>query len=375
MLRVMKNIIKILVRRRSFIFVTFVLPVILIFSFSSIGNTMSSFKVDVYNQDSGEFGEIIEEKIRSIDGIEVKEVKSEDEYMNNLIFEECSVVVIIDENFTKSIIDGEENLIKVKSVSENEVKPIITSFINNEVSSLAMLCNNIDMEENGVEQVVNKFNDLKPEYTMISKSNNKPNLLNSLGMVAYIIFVSASMSCGFSLEDERLGTKDRVLLSKVTERKYYCAQLLLYFLLSSVPAVEYFIICKAFNYNIGFSSEYILLIVMLLLVLLAVSFALFISSIVKSKTFFSLVMTAFTVPVFMLSGAYWPFEIMSHKMQSIGNVLPIRWIYVIIEKLQSGGSVISVLSLIATLVMLVVVLLLLSIFCTSNKIVLVKDSK
>lgn len=375
MFSIMKNILRILFQRKNFIFVTFVLPLILVFSFSSLGNNVNSFNIDVYNKDVGKFGKLIEEKLESIDGVKVKKVKSEEEYMSNLVFSECSVVVIIDENFTEDLLNGKENLIKVKSLNENEAKPIISAFLENESSSLAMICNNIDVKEIGIENVIETYNDSKPEYNIISKEDKSLNLLNSLGLVSYIIFVSASMSCGFILEDERLGTKDRVLLSKITELKYYCAQLILYFLLSSVPAIEYFIVCKVLNYNIGFSSEYILLLLLLLLVLLSISFALFISSIIKSKMLFSLIMSAFTVPVFMISGAYWPFEMMNSTLQKIGNALPIRWIYIVIEKLQGGATLLSVEPLIGSLVMLIIVFILLSVFFARNKIVLVNEPK
>ena len=375
MFSIMKNILRILFQRKNFIFVTFVLPLILVFSFSSLGNNVNSFNIDVYNKDVGKFGKLIEEKLESIDGVKVKKVKSEEEYMSNLVFSECSVVVIIDENFTEDLLNGKENLIKVKSLNENEAKPIISAFLENEASSLAMICNNIDVKEIGIENVIETYNDSKPEYNIISKEDKSLNLLNSLGLVSYIIFVSASMSCGFILEDERLGTKDRVLLSKITELKYYCAQLILYFLLSSVPAIEYFIVCKVLNYNIGFSNEYILLLLLLLLVLLSISFALFISSIIKSKMLFSLIMSAFTVPVFMISGAYWPFEMMNSTLQKIGNALPIRWIYIVIEKLQGGATLLSVAPLIGSLVMLIIVFILLSVFFARNKIVLVNEPK
>lgn len=375
MFSIMKNILRILFQRKNFIFVTFVLPLILVFSFSSLGNNVNSFNIDVYNKDVGKFGKLIEEKLESIDGVKVKKVKSEEEYMSNLVFSECSVVVIIDENFTEDLLNGKENLIKVKSLNENEAKPVISEFLENEASSLAMICNNIDVKEIGIENVIETYNDSKPEYNIISKEDKSLNLLNSLGLVSYIIFVSASMSCGFILEDERLGTKDRVLLSKITELKYYCAQLILYFLLSSVPAIEYFIVCKVLNYNIGFSNEYILLLLLLLLVLLSISFALFISSIIKSKMLFSLIMSAFTVPVFMISGAYWPFEMMNSTLQKIGNALPIRWIYIVIEKLQGGATLLSVAPLIGSLVMLIIVFILLSVFFARNKIVLVNEPK
>ena len=154
MFSIMKNILRILFQRKNFIFVTFVLPLILVFSFSSLGNNVNSFNIDVYNKDAGKFGKVIEEKLESIDGVKVKKVKSEEEYMSNLVFSECSVVVIIDENFTEDLLNGKENLIKVKSLNENEAKPVISAFLENEASSLAMICNNIDVKEIGIENVI-----------------------------------------------------------------------------------------------------------------------------------------------------------------------------------------------------------------------------
>ena len=86
-------------------------------------------------------------------------------------------------------------------------------------------------------------------------------------------------------------------------------------------------------------------------------------------------MTTFTIPVFMLSGSYWPFEMMSKGMQRVGNVLPIRWFYIILEKLSANEGIISILPLLGCIILLTLVLFLLSVFCTKNKIVLVKEAK
>ena len=124
-----------------------------------------------------------------------------------------------------------------------------------------MLCNNVDVEKKGIDNVFDTYKSSKPEYNIISEDAKSNNLYNSIGIVLYIIFVSASMSCGFILEDERLNTKERILLSKVSEKQYYGAQLILYFFTSSIPVIEYFIICKVVNFNLGFNSEFILLLV------------------------------------------------------------------------------------------------------------------
>ena len=375
MFRIIKNTLKILLKRKSFLFVTFVLPAILIFFFSSAGEVMSSINIGIYNKDKGDFGKAIEERLEKMNGANISFVDSEEEYIGNLIFEECSVVVIIDENFTEDIINGKENIIKVKSINAGEAAPIVTAYLEGEVSSLAMICNNVDVEKEGIEKVLDTFSSSKPEYNNISEVNTSKNPYNALGMVLYIIFITAAMSCGFILEDERQNTKERILLSKVSERQYYGAQLVVYFLTCCIPAIEYYIICKLGKFDFGFKNDFIVLLLLFILVLMAISLGLFLSSIIKNKMIFSLVMTTFTIPVFMLSGSYWPFEMMSKGMQRVGNVLPIRWFYIILEKLSANEGIISILPLLGCIILLTLVLFLLSVFCTKNKIVLVKEAK
>lgn len=375
MFRIIKNTFKILLKRKSFLFVTFVLPAILIFFFSSFGESMSSINIGIYNKDNGEFSKAIGERLENMNGANISFVNSEEDYISNLIFEECSVVVIIDENFTEDIINGKENLIKVKSIKSGDVAPIVTAYLEGEVSSLATICNNVDVKKEGIDKVLDKFDDSKPEYNNITELNSSKNPYDSMGPVLYIIFITAAMSCGFILEDERQNTKERILLSKVSERQYFGAQLIVYFLTCCVPAIEYYVICKLDNFDFGFNNDYIVLLLLFILVLMAISLGLFLTAIIKNKMIFTLVMTTFTIPVFMLSGAYWPFEMMSKEMQKVGNALPIRWLYMIFEKLTANEGVMSILPLLACLLLLTLGLFLLSIFCTKNKIVLVKEAK
>lgn len=375
MFRIIRNTLKILLKRKSFLFVTFILPAILIFFFTAFGESMGSINIGIYNKDKGELGKAIEEKLGNMSGANIRFVDNEEEYTSSLIFEELSVVVVIDENFTKDILNGKENVIKVKSISAGQAAPIVTGYLEGEVSSLAMICNNVDVEKEGIDKVLDTFNESKPEYNIISEVNKNKDPYNSMGMVLYIIFITAAMSCGFILEDERQNTKERILLSKVSERQYYGAQLIVYFLASCIPAIEYYIICKVANFDFGFKYDFIVLLLMFILVLMAISLGLFLSAIIKNKMIFTLGMTTFTIPVFMLSGAYWPFEMMGEAMQKVGSALPIRWFYIIFEKLTSNEGVMSILPLLACLILLTVVLFLLSVFCTKNKIILVNESK
>ena len=231
------------------------------------------------------------------------------------------------------------------------------------------------MKKEGIDSVLNTFSSCKPKYNNINKVKTTKDPYIVIGMVLYTIFITAAMSCGFILEDERQNTKERILLSKISERQYYGAQLLVYFLACCIPAIEYYSICKFGKFDFGFKYDFIVLLLLFVLVLMAISLGLFLSSIIKNKTVFTLVMTTFTIPIFMLSGTYWPFEMMSKGMQRVGNLLPIRWFYIILEDLKGNEGIISIVPLLCCMILVNLLLFLLSIFCTKNKIVLVKESK
>lgn len=156
--------------------------------------------------------------------------------------------------------------------------------------------------------------------------------------------------------------------------QYYAAQCVIFFFFTAVPSIEYYAVCKIFDYEFGFDYTVLLLILVLLMSLLAVAFSIMLASIIKNKSVFNLVNSALTVPIFMLSGAFWDFDMMSQGIQKIGNALPPRWIFMAIEKLQAGEGIRSILPIIVGLIILSVFFLLLSVFFTRNKMVLVKEN-
>lgn len=125
------------------------------------------------------------------------------------------------------------------------------------------------------------------------------------------------------------------------------------------------------GFEFGFNNSWNLLIVLFASVFIGVVFNIFVTSLIKDKTVYNLVVNTATIPMFMLSGAFWPFDYMSSTLQSIGNFLPTRWII----KLQNSGDILSIMPIIDALLLVSLLLFVLSIFFTRNKIVLVNDKR
>lgn len=373
MINIMKNICKILFKRKSFIITTIILPIVLIFVFALLYGGNSSFKVGIINNDEGFLGKDLKSKIEKIDAVEVIDINKDENYLTNLVFHKYEIILTIDKNFTKDIINGKGSNVKVKAISKGEMESIMELIINSQIKSYDELYKNILSKDIEPEEILRTFNEGKPNYEIINNKKIKTSINTSLGVIIYLIFVSAGMSCGFLLEDEKQGTKARIFMANIHEKTYFGAVITIFFLLSSITSVEYYIVCNILGYNFGFENKWILLLLMLLVTLLAVVFNIMLTSIIKNKSTLTLISTSILVPVFMLSGAFWSFDFMGKTLQKVGNALPIRWFLLAVEKLQMGQNIESIFPIILALVLLTIFLFFLSIFFTRNKIVLIKE--
>lgn len=373
MINIMKNICKILFKRKSFIITTIILPIVLIFVFALLYGGNSSFKVGIINNDEGFLGKDLKSKIEKIDAVEVIDINKDENYLTNLVFHKYEIILTIDKNFTKDIINGKGSNVKVKAISMGEMESIMELIINSQIKSYDELYKNISSKNIEPKEILKAFNEGKPNYEIINNKKVKTSINTSLGVIIYLIFVSAGMSCGFLLEDEKQGTKARIFMANIHEKTYFGAVITIFFLLSSITSVEYYIVCNILGYNFGFENKWILLLLMLLVTLLAVVFNIMLTSIIKNKSTLTLISTSILVPVFMLSGAFWSFDFMGKTLQKVGNALPIRWFLLAVEKLQMGQNIESIFPIILALVLLTIFLFFLSNFFTRNKIVLIKE--
>ncbi|MGL5416797.1 MAG: ABC transporter permease [Clostridium sp.] len=374
MLNIMKNVWKILSRRKGYLLVAIFFPIVATLFFTSIYTNSSSYPVGIVNKDKGSLGAEISNSVDSLKVISVKDLEASENNMNKLIFNEVSMIITIDEDFTEKLLKGEKSEIKFNSINKNEMTEIVKNLLDTETKSLANLCNNIDVEEVGIEKVLEKYKESVPEYNLIKAEDKGVNIMATVGLMIYLIFISAGMASSVLIEDEKNGTRDRILMGKVKIKEYYGAMGIIIFLLSVIPVIEYYILCKVLKYNIGFSNEWVLLLLLVLVVILAVSFTIMISTLVKNKAVHGVVTATLTIPMFMISGAFWEFSMMSEGLQRIGSIFPIRWFMSAIEKMQNGAVIWEVALNIVGLIAIILLMFILSIFFTKNKIVLIKEN-
>ena len=220
MLNIMKNTLKILVKRKGFVLATFILPIFAVLFFSVVYSSNSSLKVAFINNDKGILGDVIKDTVKEIDSIDITEVSNKENKIENLIFNKYSIIITIDKDYTEKTINGDISKIKVKSIGENEIKTILEGVIENKSITLNTLCKNIDANKVGIDKIIKTYNESKPKVIINKKTEDNGSINNSLGFIIYLISISSALSVVFLLEDEKLRTKDRILMSKISEKGY-----------------------------------------------------------------------------------------------------------------------------------------------------------
>lgn len=145
-----------------------------------------------------------------------------------------------------------------------------------------------------------------------------------LGMTIMFLMMSAVISTGVILEERQKGTWRRVLAAPVTK-----VQVLMGYLIGflAVAFLQFVVLAVAqhFLFKVNWGNLWLLLPFVVLFLTCAMALGLAIAGMVRTfqqqSSVSSLVMTATS----MLSGVFWPIEIMPAFMQNIAKLMPQYW--------------------------------------------------
>lgn len=365
MLKVMLNTFKILMKKKVFLFLSIILPAILTIVFSFVLGKDMEYRVGIINKDKGVISQLVLEKVENIEGIVIEEIE-EESYENALASKELELAIVIDEDFTENILNNVTDSIDVKSISESDIKPVIIGVLDSETNNLRALSKLANGDDSKFNELYKEYQSNMPEYNLSEDMGQKVSVMSSIGIVIMMILITGQVIARFIIDDEKNGTKSRTLLSGVSEKSYYAGVFIVFYICSALTSIIYYGLCTTLGFDFGLDNSIYFLLILLLINLFAVAFNLFIVSWVKEPGLAANISVLFITPTSMLSGSFWPFEMMPDYMQKIGNMCPQRWAIGAIEKLQSGSSLIDVAPMLLALVMLALGLFLLSIFFSSK---------
>lgn len=361
MFKIIINTAKLLLKKRSFIIMGVIAPAIVIVFFSFAFGKQMNYKIGIIDKDSTYISKEIINSVGKIENIDILDISKEN-YELLLASHQIQIAIIIEENFERKLLNLEEAKITIKSISNSDVKETLLSIIKTKINNLTLIAkvSNKNIDEFIKKNEEYKRNILNCNLNEIKKS--RPSIENSIGIVIMMILISGSSIVNFLIEDEENNIKDRILVSGIKEYSYYIALFIVFYLLSCISSIIYYILCKALNLDFGMNNTKYFFIVMLLFNLVAIALNLCIVSFTRSRYIASTVNILIVIPTCMVSGVFWNFEIMPKYLKGIGKLMPQRWVYKCIELLQLYDDLSYIYPYIFYMILISLFLLVLSLF-------------
>ncbi|WP_042274331.1 ABC transporter permease [[Clostridium] dakarense] len=337
MFNIIKNTFRLLFRRPSLICGLIIIPAVVTMAFSYILGSEVKFSVGLINKDNGIVSNTIIEELKKEDNFVIKELK-EDEVDSAVVGKEVELALVFEKDFSNNILAGNLDSVKIKSIGESEVKATIETLLSQEVSTLKTFGLIAKGDKNKFEDLLKDYDNSKIDYKLNKVNESKTNVYASAGIQIMVLMTSAFYITRFVIDDEKSGTKDRVLLGNISKGNYYFGVLIPFFICSAISSIFYFLLCTLLGFDFVTDTPIYFLYVLFAINFLAIGFNLFIISFSKTPQVAANFSSIFVTAGSMLSGLFWPFSLMPEPVQKIGNLIPLRWAGIAFEKIQEGAS-------------------------------------
>lgn len=328
-------------RKKGNILLYIVAPVAAILvALLAYGGQSSNLSFGVVNHDSGNLAEETITFLNGIDNIKVKEITNSD-LSKAVTSREVDGVITFQEGYTDSILAGEPDHITLTSIKGDQVTTFIKSYLYQYIDNLAAIGIAADGDTDMFTKMYEEYQQSEFQMTtttVTDESTNKNLTISAIGFLILIMMMSAATLSEIILAEKENRTYFRLLSTPITARKYIISNIIVNMIVMFIQVV---ITLMLLNYvfhidiNIPLGKA---VIVMGIFSVISVGVSLVLVAFSNSRSSFSALMNLVIMPTVMLSGCFWPVEVMPEAVQKISKFLPQRWTLDTLTALQNGST-------------------------------------
>ncbi|MBU3157694.1 ABC transporter permease [Clostridium estertheticum] len=348
------NTLKITFRKKSSIIVYLILPVIIvIFVMSAYSSMDAKIKVGINNK--AQNGVISKDFVAALsrqDKFKIQQVNEED--INNFVAEgtiDCVITIPFD--FDKDVSNGTMVKIQITSIKGEEATAWVQNYVNYYVKSMIMLGKASGKDKATFNKLYKSFkvqtltvhnNILKDE------SRDKLKTVQSIGFLIMLMLQGATTTSGLILKDKKEKTYFRIFTTPVSSRIYIGANILANMCIMLTQSI---LVIFASKYILKLTAglpDLQLLIILVLFGLVCVTLGILLVAFSTTTKQAGTMAILIIIPTCMLSGCFWPIDLMPKYTQQIGDFLPQTWALEAIRQLQNGKTFVAITPLLGILV-------------------------
>lgn len=357
-----KNVLKITFRKKSSILVFMILPIMGIFISKYLNtNTQPIINIGICDEDSSTLSENLKDYLIKKDKFKVFYIER-NAIDDNIKNEKLDSVIILDKGFEKNIINGSFSKLDMVSVKGAEINVWQQNYLNYYISDLLDISKSVKGNETLFFKVYDNFKSRKLDITNEKVQDITESLgvsKQSIALLLVFMLTGATISAGTIARDKSNRIFQRLMTSPIKIYKYILGNSLANYLLNLLQIVVIMIAAKILKLNFHM-PEFAMFIILAVFSLVSVALGMFIASISNSSAQLGQISNAIIVPTCMLSGCFWPLELMPSIMQKIALVLPQTWVIKAVSDLQSGVDFNNVILYIVIILIFAMLLFMLS---------------
>ncbi len=294
--------------------------------------------IGVVNYDQGTISTETIAYLKKLDHLKVEEIK-DTSVTDKLTSGSIDSAVTFEHGYSESVLSGKPDHIDITSIKGESVTGFIKTYLYQYIDHLTVIATAVDGDSDQFMRMYNDFRheDFQLKTTALKDSSTSKNMTYmTVGFLIMIMMYSANNLSEIILAEKENRTYFRLLSTPVTAQKYIFSNVIvnmIVMIIQIVATLSALSLVFHIDLNIPLWKA---LVVMVIFSLIAVGLSLVIVAFSNGRKSASGLSILLITPTSMLSGCFWPIEIMPKSIQKISEFLPQRWTLDTLSKLQEG---------------------------------------
>jgi ABC-2 type transport system permease protein len=339
---VFKSYLKRIVARPWMVLLTVAIPalIVLIMSTGSTGNRM---RVTVIDRDDSPLSRMVRD---AIDPVAVFIDVEYDQIASALVEHRIEYALVLPAGMQAAVVAGERARVQAYSIQGIQMTRMVRSAADTVLSAAHDVALHTEGDDERFESAMERVRDgsfgLQVDTFRSDRgaltANEAAGVSQLIGMLTLTMLLTTMGTCIMFLKDVEDGTFHRTIAGPVSVRRYMLETNAAFFAVALLQAIATALALQIAVPQLTASALVMVVAILAAFALVAVSFTLAVANTMKTVKRTAITANFLIMPIVMLGGAFWPFDIMPEYLKQIGAFSPTRWTTSAAASALSGAS-------------------------------------
>ncbi|MED1740529.1 ABC transporter permease [Bacillus swezeyi] len=340
MLWLVKNTLNVTFKKKINIILFLFLPLIGIFIsllMNDVGEK-TNVTVGIVDYDGSQVTADAAAFLKGLDHVNVSKVDAS-KAKSQIASGELDCVITFDKGFTQSVIDGKPDHIGIASIKGAEITGFVKSFLYHYIDNIAAIGKTAQGDQQQFKNMYTNYQNSKVSLTshkLEDSEKNKNMTDRTVGFLLMAMLFSAGSLTELLVKEKENRTYFRLLTTPITAKQYVLSNIAVSMLVITFQIFFTLVMMKYVFYIETGIPFWEMAAILLIFALSAVGLALITVVFASSSKSAGALRNLIFMPTIMLSGCFWPIEIMPSFVQRIADFFPQKWVLETFAKLQEG---------------------------------------